>query len=213
MTWEKWRQDTYAAVLAAKNMIKLHDIHKYYRTGEQSLHVLKGVDLHIREGELVSIMGSSGSGKSTLLNILGVLDGVRPRQLRPGGSAGQQSGGDRSRAPAQQAAGVRVPVLQPAAVQERRGERGAAALLPGRRPQGAQLSRGGVPGHGRLVRPQDLHAQSVVGWAEAARGHRARAGRQSEGDPCRRAHGRSSTVTPRRKSSRSSRTSIGAATP
>jgi putative ABC transport system ATP-binding protein len=56
-------------------MIKLQDVHKYYRTGEQSLHVLKGVDLHIREGELVSIMGSSGSGKSTLLNILGVLDG------------------------------------------------------------------------------------------------------------------------------------------
>jgi putative ABC transport system ATP-binding protein len=55
-------------------MIELHDIHKYYRSGEQSLHVLRGVDLHIREGELVSIMGSSGSGKSTLLNILGVLD-------------------------------------------------------------------------------------------------------------------------------------------
>jgi putative ABC transport system ATP-binding protein len=55
-------------------MIKLHGVHKYYRTGEQSLHVLKGIDLHIREGELVSIMGSSGSGKSTLLNILGVLD-------------------------------------------------------------------------------------------------------------------------------------------
>jgi putative ABC transport system ATP-binding protein len=56
-------------------MIKLQDVHKYYRTGGQSLHVLKGIDLHIREGELVSIMGSSGSGKSTLLNILGVLDG------------------------------------------------------------------------------------------------------------------------------------------
>jgi putative ABC transport system ATP-binding protein len=56
-------------------MIQLHDVHKYYRTGDQSLHVLKGVNLHIREGELVSIMGSSGSGKSTLLNILGVLDG------------------------------------------------------------------------------------------------------------------------------------------
>src|SRR5687767_7807505 len=55
-------------------MIRLSDIHKYYRSGEQSLHVLKGIDLHIHEGELVSIMGSSGSGKSTLLNILGVLD-------------------------------------------------------------------------------------------------------------------------------------------
>ena len=56
-------------------MIRLEDIHKYYRTGDQSLHVLKGVNLEIQEGELVSIMGSSGSGKSTLLNILGVLDG------------------------------------------------------------------------------------------------------------------------------------------
>jgi putative ABC transport system ATP-binding protein len=55
-------------------MIKLHDIHKYYPSAERPLHVLKGIDLHIREGELVSIMGSSGSGKSTLLNILGVLD-------------------------------------------------------------------------------------------------------------------------------------------
>ncbi len=55
-------------------MIKLENIHKYYATGDQRLHVLKGIDLHIREGELVSIMGSSGSGKSTLLNILGILD-------------------------------------------------------------------------------------------------------------------------------------------
>jgi len=55
-------------------MIKLDNIHKYYATGDQRLHVLKGINLHIREGELVSIMGSSGSGKSTLLNILGILD-------------------------------------------------------------------------------------------------------------------------------------------
>lgn len=56
-------------------MLKLEQIHKSYYTGNQSLHVLKGIDLHIGEGELVSIMGSSGSGKSTLLNVLGILDG------------------------------------------------------------------------------------------------------------------------------------------
>lgn len=55
-------------------MIKLTDIQKSYVTGKQSLTVLKGIDLHIKEGEFVSIMGSSGSGKSTLLNILGILD-------------------------------------------------------------------------------------------------------------------------------------------
>ena len=55
-------------------MIKLQNIHKSYITGTNKLHVLKGIDLHIKEGELVSIMGSSGSGKSTLLNILGLLD-------------------------------------------------------------------------------------------------------------------------------------------
>jgi putative ABC transport system ATP-binding protein len=55
-------------------MIRLTGIRKSYRTGNTSLQVLKGIDLHIGKGELVSIMGSSGSGKSTLLNILGILD-------------------------------------------------------------------------------------------------------------------------------------------
>ena len=55
-------------------MIQLKNIRKSYHMGSNVLQVLKGIDLHIREGEMVSIMGSSGSGKSTLLNIIGILD-------------------------------------------------------------------------------------------------------------------------------------------
>ena len=55
-------------------MIQLDDIRKSYKTDFTNLEVLKGIDLHIKQGEFVSIMGSSGSGKSTLLNILGLLD-------------------------------------------------------------------------------------------------------------------------------------------
>ena len=55
-------------------MITIKDLHKSYHMGSNSLHVLKGINFTVNEGEMVSIMGSSGSGKSTLLNILGILD-------------------------------------------------------------------------------------------------------------------------------------------
>jgi putative ABC transport system ATP-binding protein len=55
-------------------MIKIENVHKYYSTALKPLHVLKGVNLTVEQGEMISIMGSSGSGKSTLLNILGILD-------------------------------------------------------------------------------------------------------------------------------------------
>lgn len=55
-------------------MLTIKDLHKSYDTGKNKLHVLKGINLEIQQGEFVSIMGSSGSGKSTLLNIIGILD-------------------------------------------------------------------------------------------------------------------------------------------
>ena len=65
-------------------MIKLEAIHKTYNNGSP-LHVLKGIDLEIARGELLSIMGASGSGKSTLLNILGILDDYDSGEYRLAG--------------------------------------------------------------------------------------------------------------------------------
>jgi putative ABC transport system ATP-binding protein len=55
-------------------MIKLENITKTYAMGKRDLTVLKGINIHIKKGELVAIMGPSGSGKSTMLNLVGCLD-------------------------------------------------------------------------------------------------------------------------------------------
>jgi putative ABC transport system ATP-binding protein len=57
-----------------QNAIEMRNITKSYEMGTQVVHALRGVDLDVREGEYVAIMGPSGSGKSTLMNMIGVLD-------------------------------------------------------------------------------------------------------------------------------------------
>ncbi len=55
-------------------LIKIENLNKYYRNGENSVHALRDINFNIQKGEFVAIMGSSGSGKSTLMNVLGCLD-------------------------------------------------------------------------------------------------------------------------------------------
>jgi len=63
-------------------MISLSKIHRDFQVGDQSVHALNDVNLEIKQGEYVSVMGPSGSGKSTLLNLLGLLDRPSAGQYR-----------------------------------------------------------------------------------------------------------------------------------
>ncbi len=139
-------------------MIELKGIHKYYRTGDQSLHVLKGVDLEIREGELVSIMGSSGSGKSTLLNILGILDGYDQGTYTLAGQPVGHMGETEAARLRNRMLGFVFQSFNLLPFKNATGERGAAAVPPGRGPARAQPPRRGVSRHGGSLGPPGFHA-------------------------------------------------------
>ncbi len=81
-------------------MVRASGLHKHYETAGEPLRVLRGLDLEVAPGEIVTIVGASGSGKSTLLNIIGALD-------RPTGGTIEVAGRDLSRLPGDDLAQIR----------------------------------------------------------------------------------------------------------
>src|SRR4029079_14608906 len=85
--------------------VQTRALRKAYRAGDQDLEVLRGIDLDIRRGEFVSIMGPSGSGKSTLLNLVGLLDVPTQGAIRLLGTETHQMGSNQRATMRRQALG------------------------------------------------------------------------------------------------------------
>ena len=110
-------------------VIRTYDLWKTYIMGDQEINAVSGVDIEIKRGEYVAIMGPSGSGKSTLMNLIGCLDtpskGAVLHQRQPG----QRDDRRRTGAHPQQGDRLRLPDLQPAAARHVAAQRGTAADL------------------------------------------------------------------------------------
>ena len=113
---------------AAQPIIQTRNVKKTYRVGSVDIQALRGVDLSIMPGEMVSIIGPSGSGKSTLLNVLAGLEHVTSGEIVIAGKRLDKM--NHSVPP--EARWLYIPVLQPYAVLYGGGERCIPAFLPRR---------------------------------------------------------------------------------
>ncbi len=109
-----------------KVLVRIRGLAKDYKRGVETVHVLQALDLDIREGEFLALMGPSGSGKSTLLNLIGGLDRPSRGEIEVGGqridSLGDGALGPLAREPRR----LHLSDVQPAADLERRAQRRAA---------------------------------------------------------------------------------------
>ncbi len=177
--------------VAGSAILRLRDVHKTYTVGANRLHVLKGIDLDIGAGELVADHGR--------LRLRQVHAPQRPRPARrlrrgrvPPRRPARCSGLSETKAAVLRGAlhRLRLPVLQPDRLQDRRRERRAAALLPGRAAPRAQRARRGDARARRPARLGRAPAARALRRPAAARRDRPRADRQAQGHPRRRAHRR-----------------------
>ena len=121
--------------------IEIKGLTKVFGSGETAVRALDGVDLEIERGEMVAIMGPSGSGKSTLLHLLGALETPTAGTIALAGRRFDGLDDKELTLSAPRRHRLRLPVLQPAAGADRRGERAAAGA--DRRPTGTRRSASG----------------------------------------------------------------------
>ena len=157
-------------------VIRTYDLWKTYVMGDQEIHAVSGVDIEIRRGEYVAIMGPSGSGKSTLMNLIGCLDSPTRGLYYLNGNLVSDMHDDELAHIRNKEIGFVFQTFNLLARASASAQRGAAADLR-RRPQaGAGGARqGGVARSGSGV-AHESPAQRAVGRAEAARGRGARVG-------------------------------------
>ena len=150
-------------------LMVLRGITKSFKNGQESLQVLKGIDLSVEEGDFVAIMGPSGSGKSTLMNIIGLLD-------QPTTGSYQLEGEDVADLSENRLAKVRNDqigfifqqfFLLPKLSAQKNVE--LPLIYAGKSPRERKGTT--ILGKSRLVRPQTSFAVRAVWWTEAKGGY------------------------------------------